>query len=60
MDAGDWAALRPLLHPHLHWTDGSVVLRGRTTVLTHLRDHPTPRPPRDVEVRGGQVYRWTR
>ena len=60
MDAGDWAALRPLLHPYLHWTDGSVVLRGRTAVLAHLRDHPTPRPPRDVEVRGGQVYRWTR
>jgi len=60
MDAGDWAALRPLLHPYLRWTDGAVVLRGRTSVLAHLRDHPTPRPPRDVEVRDGQVYRWTR
>ena len=28
-------------------------------VLDHLRDHPTPRPPRAVEVRDGQVYRWT-
>jgi hypothetical protein len=60
MDAGDWAALRPLLHPHLHWTDGAVVLRGRATVLHHLRERPTPRPPRAVEVRDGQVYRWLR
>jgi hypothetical protein len=27
MVARDWAALRPLLHPYLHWTepDGAVV-----------------------------------
>ena len=24
MDARDWAALRPLLHPYLHWHDGAV------------------------------------
>lgn len=60
MDAGDWAALRPLLHPYLHWTDGAVALRGRRTVLDHLRDRPTPRPPREAEVRDGQVYRWVR
>jgi hypothetical protein len=60
MDAGDWGELRPLLHPHLHWTDGAVRLRGRRDVLEHLRSHPTPRPPREVEVRGGQVYRWVR
>ena len=29
-----------------------------SNVLAHLRDHPTPRPPREVEVRDGQVYRW--
>jgi hypothetical protein len=29
-------------------------------VLAHLQAHPTPRPPREVEVRDGQVYRWTR
>jgi len=55
-----WGEVRPLLHPYLHWTDGPVSLRGRTNVLRHLADHPTPRPPREVEVRDGQVYRWTR
>ncbi len=60
MDAGEWAALRPLLHPYLRWVDGGVSLRGPTTELAHLRDRPTPRPPREVEVRDGQVYRWVR
>ena len=60
MDAGEWGELRDLLHPYLHWTDGELALRGRTRVLDHLRAHPTPRPPRAVEVRDGQVYRWTR
>lgn len=60
MDAGEWGELRDLLHPYLHWTDGELSLRGRTRVLDHLRAHPTPRPPRAVEVRDGQVYRWTR
>ena len=60
LDAGDWAALRPLLHPYVRWVDGEVSLRGRTTVLGHLRDHPTPRPPREVDVRDGQVHRWVR
>ncbi len=35
-------------------------LRGRSKLLAHLADHPTPRPPAEVEVRDGQVYRWTR
>ena len=60
IDRRDWAALRPLLHPHLHWHDRDVELRGRTQVMTHLQDHPTPRPPTEVEVRDEQVYRWTR
>jgi hypothetical protein len=55
-----WRDVRPLLHPHLHLDDGAVTLRGRDRVLEHLRGHPTPRPPREVEVRGGQVYRWRR
>jgi hypothetical protein len=29
-------------------------------VLEHLRGHPTPKPPTEVEIRGGQVYRWRR
>jgi hypothetical protein len=60
MEAGDWAQLRPLLHPHVHWTDRDVDVRGRNRVLAHLRDHPTPRPPLEVQVREGQIYRWRR
>ena len=60
MDAGDWGEVRPLLHPHVHWSDGALHLRGRSRVLEHLRTHPTPRPPRQVEARDGQVYRWVR
>ena len=59
MDAGEWADLRPLLHPYLHWQDRHGSLRGRSKVLAHLRDVPTPKPPREVEVRDGQVYRWS-
>ncbi|GAA2154838.1 hypothetical protein GCM10009844_41180 [Nocardioides koreensis] len=60
MDAGSWGEVRPLLHPHVQWSDGALHLRGRNQVLEHLRSHPTPRPPRQVEVRHGQLYRWVR
>jgi hypothetical protein len=60
MDAGEWGELRPLLHPQLHWSDGGTELRGRRQVLEHLAAHPTPRPPRAVEVRDGQIRRWVR
>jgi hypothetical protein len=60
VDAGEWSAAKELLHPSLHFTDGAVALRGRADVLAHLRSHPTPRPPTEVEIRDGQVYRWTR
>jgi hypothetical protein len=60
IDAGEWGELRPLLHPYLRWQDGDTVLRGRTNVLRHLQQVPTPRPPLEVEVRDGQVYRWRR
>jgi hypothetical protein len=55
-----WYDVRPLLHRSVHFADGEVSLRGRDQVLEHLRGHPTPRPPTDVEVRGGQLYRWKR
>jgi hypothetical protein len=60
VDAGEWADLRPLLHPYVHFEDGHVRLRGRSSLLAHLQAHPTPRPPTEVEVRDGQVYRWRR
>lgn len=60
MDAGEWGELRPLLHPHLHFVDGRTTLRGRSNVLHHLQDSPTPKPPTSVEIRDGQVYRWVR
>jgi len=60
IDAGEWGELRPLLHPYLHWHDGEVALRGRSQVLAHLQQVPTPRPPTEVEVRDGQLYRWRR
>ncbi len=56
----DWAALRPLLHPYLHWTgtDGATV-RGRTKVLALLGEEAQPPgPPTSVELRDGQIYRW--
>ena len=56
----EWPEVRDLLHPHLRWRDGEVVLSGRRQVLDHLRAHPTPRPPTSVEARDGQVYRWSR
>lgn len=60
LDQSDWADLGPLLHPHVHWQDRSIVLRGRLNVLSHVRSVPTPRPPTSVEIRDGQVYRWSR
>ncbi len=59
LDAGEYGELRALLHPHLHFDDGRVSLRGRTKVLDHLRTNGA-KPPRSVEVRDGQIYRWVR
>ena len=50
--------LRALLHPDLHLTGRGVTIQGRSEVLAHLREHPTPRPPTAVEVRDGRLYRW--
>jgi hypothetical protein len=60
IDAGEWGELRPLLHPDVHWRDRNVSLRGRATVLRHLLQVPASRPPTEVEVREGQLYRWSR
>ena len=55
-----WRDVEPLLHPYLHFDDRGAVLRGRTKVIEHLTGRPTPKPPTEVEVRDGQVYRWRR
>ena len=60
IERGEWHDVRPLLHPGLHFDDGEVSLRGRRPVLDHLRGHPTPRPPAEVEVRDGLLHRWRR
>jgi len=59
LERQDWAALRPLLHPYLHWSDAATRLRGRTNVLEHLAESPPPGPPRVYELRDGQIYRWS-
>ena len=59
LDAGEYGELRPLLHPYLHFADGAVSLRGRRKVLTHLREHTAPGRRVEVEVRDGQIYRWS-
>jgi hypothetical protein len=55
----DWAKLRLLLHPYLHFTgpDG-VKTRGRTKVLAVLSSQAVPERPTSVELRDGQIYRW--
>jgi hypothetical protein len=58
--AGDWNALRPLLHPYLHRTDSNgKTVRGRSKVLATL-EHAAqpPAEARSIEVRDGQIYRW--
>ena len=54
----DWARLKPLLHPYLHWTEAGVTIRGRTKVLAHLASGQAPVGPSSCELRDGQIYRW--
>ena len=58
--AGDeWAVLRRVLHPYLHFTDEhGRTTRGRTKVIALLRMVETLDAPTEVELRDGQVYRW--
>ena len=55
----DEATLRRVLHPYLHWTDGPLRLRGRNHVLAHLATLTSVDPPASIELRDGQIYRWT-
>jgi hypothetical protein len=59
VERGDWATVKALLHPYLHWREPGVALRGRTKVLVRLAESPPPSPPSTVELRDGQIYRWT-
>ena len=56
----DGEDLRLLLHPYLHWTrEDGTVLRGRRNVLAMLEVNGPPALPSQIELRDGQVYRWT-
>ena len=56
----DWPLLETLLHPYLHWTDANGrKLRGRANVLARLAAEPNAVPPSSIELRDGQVDRWT-
>jgi hypothetical protein len=60
IEAKDWARLRLLLHPYVHWSDAAGEVRGRTNALTHLaKGHAVDAPPARYEIRDGQIYRWT-
>jgi hypothetical protein len=54
----DWARLRLILHPYIHFSAGGTKLRGRTNVLAHVEVHGAPAPS-SYELRDGQIYRWT-
>ena len=55
----DWDVVRVWLHPYLHWQEPGVAIRGRRNVLDRLALPPAPQPPSTVELRDGQIYRWT-
>ena len=58
--SGDRETLRLLLHPYLHWTDAAgVTVRGRTNVLALLDGLQDLPAARSIELRDGQVYRWS-
>jgi hypothetical protein len=54
----DWARVKTLLHPYLHWTEPGAAIRGRSKVLAHLAGRPAPAAPMSYELRDGQIYRW--
>jgi hypothetical protein len=60
LETQDWDALKPLLHPYLHWTDRTgTTIRGRSRALTRLHESHPSGPPAAYELRDGQIYRWT-
>jgi limonene-1,2-epoxide hydrolase len=59
VEDGDTGTLRLALHPYLHWTEGGTTIRGRSKVMALLRERTTLAVPSSVEIRDGQVYRWS-
>ena len=51
----DWDTVKANVHPYVHWNG----MRGRTNVLAHLACTPAPDAPSSVELRDGQIYRWS-
>ena len=43
-----------------HCRSGDEAVAAQRRARPHLRSHPTPKPPAAVEVRDGQLYRWSR
>jgi hypothetical protein len=58
IEARDWPHAEELLHPYVHWSDSTGLVRGRKSVLAHLAGSDSIAPPASWEVRDGQVYRW--
>ena len=60
LDRGDAEATRLALHPYVRWTspDGTVIF-GRRRVLDMLATRGRLEEPLSVQVRDGQIYRWT-
>jgi hypothetical protein len=55
----DWARLRRLLDPEVHWTTAvEEHLHGPDAVIARLAADPPPAPPAYHELRDGLVVRW--
>jgi hypothetical protein len=55
----DWARLRRLLDPDVHWTTAvEEDLHGPAAVIALLSEDPPPAPPAYHEVRDGLIARW--
>ena len=59
VERGDRAVLRRVLHPYVRWTSAGTTTFGRTRVLALLAERRAAGEPVAVEVRNGQVYRWS-
>ena len=59
IEARDWAELRLLLDPAVHWTTACEEhLHGSAAVIDLLESDPPPAPPAFHEVRDGLMLRW--